>query len=81
MAIIERPESGTPVPAPAGGPAVVGPAQTLGAFRRPVTTTGWKSWLFTVDHKKLGIMYGVSAMFFFVIGGLEAIGRAHGNET
>ncbi|MEZ5216110.1 MAG: cytochrome c oxidase subunit I [Ilumatobacteraceae bacterium] len=73
MAIIERPESGTPVPALAGGPAVVGPAQTLGAFRRPVTTTGWKSWLFTVDHKKLGIMYGVSAMFFFVVGGLEAV--------
>ncbi|MDW3215716.1 MAG: cytochrome c oxidase subunit I [Ilumatobacteraceae bacterium] len=36
-------------------------------------TTGWKSWLFTVDHKKLGIMYGVAAFAFFLIGGLEAL--------
>jgi cytochrome c oxidase subunit I len=67
MAIIERP---APV---ALAPAGVGPAQTLGVMRRPVTTTGWKSWLFTVDHKKLGIMYGVAAFVFFIIGGLEAI--------
>ena len=74
MAIIERPSSGDLIPAPAGGgAAVVGPQQSLGVFRRPVTTTGWRSWLFTVDHKKLGIMYGVVAMFFFVVGGLEAV--------
>ncbi len=42
-------------------------------FRRPVTTTGWRSWLFTVDHKKIGIMYGVAAMFFFLVGGIEAL--------
>ena len=35
-------------------------------------TTGWRSWAFTVDHKKIGIMYGAVAMFFFIIGGLEA---------
>ena len=29
----------------------------------PCHTTGWRSWVFTVDHKKLGIMYGVAAMF------------------
>jgi cytochrome c oxidase subunit I len=40
---------------------------------RPMATTGWKSWLTTVDHKKIGIMYFVSAMLFFVLGGLEAI--------
>ena len=70
MAIIER-----PVPAAIGAPApvVVTPAKAYGVFRRPVTTTGWKSWLFTVDHKKLGIMYGVAAMFFFVVGGIEAL--------
>ena len=39
----------------------------------PTVTTGWKSWLFTVDHKKIGIMYGVSAMVFFVVGGIEAL--------
>ncbi len=30
-------------------------------------------WLTTVDHKKIGIMYGAWAFFFFVIGGLEAL--------
>jgi cytochrome c oxidase subunit 1 len=45
----------------------------LGALARPTATTGWKSWLFTVDHKKIGIMYGVAALFFFTIGGFEAL--------
>jgi cytochrome c oxidase subunit 1 len=73
MSIIERPSG---VPALAGGPTAptfVGPATTMGVFRRPVSSTGWKSWLFTVDHKKLGIMYGVTAMFFFLVGGVEAL--------
>ncbi len=30
-------------------------------------------WLTTVDHKKIGIMYGASAFTFFLIGGLEAL--------
>ena len=47
--------------------------EPLGVFARPVSTRGWKSWLTTVDHKKIGIMYGVSAMAFFAIGGLEAL--------
>jgi cytochrome c oxidase subunit 1 len=29
-------------------------------------------WLTTVDHKKIGILYGVSALVFFVVGGIEA---------
>ena len=60
MAIIERPS--TPAIAVSGGaaPAVVTPTQAYGVFKRPVSTTGWRSWLFTVDHKKLGIMYGLS---------------------
>ena len=41
-------------------------SSALGIFRRPVATTGWKSWVFTVDHKKLGIMYGAVALFFFL---------------
>ena len=75
MAIIERPSTTAPVPAisGAGAPSVVTPSQAYGVFRRPVSTTGWRSWVFTVDHKKLGIMYGVVAMFFFVVGGLEAL--------
>jgi cytochrome c oxidase subunit 1 len=68
MAIIERPTSGTlPVPATVTTPGA------LGVYARPVSTTGWRSWLFTVDHKKIGLMYGVSAFFFFIVGGLEAI--------
>src|SRR5918994_2125057 len=66
MAIIERPVPATAAPA-------VTPSTSLGVFRRPVSATGWRAWAFTVDHKKLGIMYGVSAMAFFIIGGIEAL--------
>ncbi len=68
MAIIERPDSETIAEA-----AVVTPTQALGVLRRPVQATGWRDWVVTVDHKKLGIMYGVAAFAFFLIGGLEAI--------
>jgi cytochrome c oxidase subunit 1 len=67
MAIIERP-AGELAPAP-----VVTPTQALGVFRRPTSTTGWKSWLTTVDHKRIGIMYGAAALAFFCIGGVEAL--------
>ena len=71
MAIIERP---TDTPALAGaGAGVVTPSSSYGYFRRPVQSTGWKSWAFTVDHKKIGIMYGVVAMLFFFVGGFEAL--------
>jgi cytochrome c oxidase subunit 1 len=70
MAIIER-----PVPAVVGAPAppVATASTSYGVFRRPVSATGWRSWVFTVDHKRLGIMYGVAAMAFFVVGGIEAL--------
>ena len=42
-------------------------------FRRPSSTTGIWSWLTTVDHKKIGIMYGYAAFFFFIVGGVEAL--------
>jgi cytochrome c oxidase subunit 1 len=35
--------------------------------------TGLWSWLTTVDHKRIGILYGASAFVFFLIGGLEAL--------
>jgi cytochrome c oxidase subunit 1 len=31
------------------------------------------SWLTTVDHKRVGILYGTSAFIFFLIGGIEAL--------
>ncbi len=45
----------------------------LGVFTRPQGKHGWKSWLFTVDHKRIGIMYGAAAMVFLVVGGVEAL--------
>jgi len=33
---------------------------------------GWKSWLFTIDHKRIAILYLISVTFFFAIGGLMA---------
>jgi cytochrome c oxidase subunit 1 len=38
-----------------------------------VAKRGLASWLVTVDHKRLGVMYGVAVMFFFMIAGLLAI--------
>ncbi len=74
MAIIERPST-TPalVGGPGAAPALVTPTAAMGVFRRPVSSTGWKSWIFTVDHKKLGIMYGAVSLFFFLVGGSEAL--------
>ncbi len=34
--------------------------------------TGLWSWLTTVDHKRIGVLYLFTALIFFVIGGLEA---------
>ena len=45
----------------------------LGVMTRPQGGNGWRDWLSTVDHKKIGIMYGIAAMFFFIVGGIEAL--------
>ena len=43
-------------------------------FPRPGQhTTGIVDWLTTIDHKKIGLMYGLSALFFLLLGGLEAL--------
>ena len=34
---------------------------------------GLWSWITTTDHKRIGILYGVSAFVFFLLGGLEAL--------
>jgi cytochrome c oxidase subunit 1 len=36
------------------------------------SNTGLWSWLTTVDHKRIGALYLVTSLIFFVIGGLEA---------
>jgi cytochrome c oxidase subunit 1 len=48
-------------------------APRRGLFSRPATKTGLIGWLTTVDHKKIGILYGTTAIVFFIIGGLEAL--------
>ena len=36
-------------------------------------STGLKSWLTTLDHKRIGLMYLASVLFFFFIGGIFAL--------
>ena len=48
------------------------PAQT-GLLAHPTAKTGLWSWLITVDHKRIGFLYGFFALFFFLVGGLEAL--------
>ena len=31
---------------------------------------GLVSWLTTIDHKRIAVLYGVSAIFFLLLGGL-----------
>jgi cytochrome c oxidase subunit I len=35
--------------------------------------SGLWSWITTVDHKRIGALYGVTAFIFFLIGGIEAL--------
>ena len=71
MAIIEAPAPDQ-LALPSG--EVVTDHRPAGVFTRPKSgSTGWKSWLTTVDHKKIGIMYGATALVFLLIGGFEAI--------
>ncbi|HVU15985.1 MAG TPA: cytochrome c oxidase subunit I [Candidatus Didemnitutus sp.] len=49
------------------------PARPIELFARPTAKTGLVSWLTTVDHKKIGMLYGGGAILFLLIGGLEAL--------
>lgn len=64
----------TETPAPASPHHVLKPERSQLGFMRPDHSKSvLVDWLTTVDHKKIGIMYGVLALFFFVIGGIEAL--------
>ena len=69
MAIIEE---HPPLELTTGATTTTAP-NPLGVFARPKASTGWRSWVNTVDHKKIGIMYGAAALFFFLFGGIEAL--------
>src|SRR5438309_766172 len=42
-------------------------------FSRPKSHTGIWSWITTVDHKRIGILYGFTSFGFFLVGGFEAL--------
>jgi len=41
--------------------------------RAHAAKTGIWSWITTVDHKRIGILYGATAFGFFLMGGIEAL--------
>jgi cytochrome c oxidase subunit 1 len=69
MAIIEQQP---PLELTTGGPNAP-TTDPMGVFARPKASHGWRSWINTVDHKKIGIMYGVASFFFLLVGGFEAL--------
>src|SRR5688500_7089551 len=68
MAIAER----EPLALPSGDRGTVD--KPLGLLTRPTSNVkGLADWLTTIDHKKIGIMYGAAALFFMLFGGVEAL--------
>jgi cytochrome c oxidase subunit 1 len=53
------------------------PSPILDAMRQiredAASYRGIWSWITTVDHKRIGMMYGVTALGFFLLGGIEAL--------
>ena len=49
------------------------PAQAVRAPASKQQRRGIWDWMTTIDHKKIGILYGVTAIFFLMVGGLEAL--------
>ena len=44
-----------------------------GAAGHAPSVDGVWSWVTTVDHKRIGVLYGVTAILFFMLGGAEAL--------
>lgn len=59
----------TPDHAPAA--LTVGEVGLMGP--RPTSPKGIWDWMTTIDHKKIGIMYGLFSLAFIVLGGIEAL--------
>ena len=47
-------------------------ASITGVIARPTGYTGLWGWITTVDHKRIGVLYAVTAFIMFLIAGLEA---------
>ena len=48
-------------------------AETTALRTAPAYRGGLWSWITTVDHKRIGILYGATSLFFLLVGGLEAL--------
>ncbi len=46
---------------------------SIAILQRPIAPTGVWSWVTTVDHKRIGILYGVSAIAFFILAGVAIL--------
>jgi cytochrome c oxidase subunit 1 len=67
-------ETHAPAISPAPKSHVLKPERSQLGFMRPDHSKSViMDWLTTVDHKKIGIMYGAIALFFLLVGGLEAL--------
>ena len=53
--------------------ATTAAAPTYAATDSYVGTSGLWSWLTTVDHKRIGALYLFTSLFFFFVGGFEAL--------
>ena len=47
-------------------------ATTAGVLTRTSSYEGVWSWITTVDHKRIGVLYGFTAFIIFIVAGLEA---------
>ncbi|MCI0864836.1 MAG: cbb3-type cytochrome c oxidase subunit I, partial [Chloroflexi bacterium] len=47
-------------------------ATITGAISRPTSYAGVWGWMTTVDHKRIAVLYGVTAFIFLLIAGVEA---------
>ncbi len=74
MAIVLEPSRNSPALPGGSGAVRPKPVSDPGVLRRPVESTkGIVSWLTTVDHTRIGVMYGALSLVWFVIGGIEAL--------
>jgi cytochrome c oxidase subunit I len=47
--------------------------ETAQSLAPPAKYSGLLSWVSSIDHKQIGIMYILGSLFFFLVGGLEAL--------
>jgi cytochrome c oxidase subunit 1 len=57
--------------APTYSPAPTRPEITARGL--PERRAAWINWVSTTDHKRVGILYMFTALFFFILGGVEAL--------